>query len=158
MTTQDHAFPALRREKLSVLSALLGPDTLARLRADGHDLPELPPGTDPAALDPDRVAWHRSKLMERVRGRSGRPDPIPPPAEIPSSPGKRHPRSPATPDALSRPPLDQRLATHADEATLSGEHPAVIARLLQGMGQADRIAVLKTLPGPIARSVVQRLR
>jgi len=51
-----------------------------------------------------------------------------------------------------------RLAALADVATLADEHPAIVTRLIRTLAREDRVAILKSLPGPLARMVVKRLR
>ena len=166
---------ARRVEKLRVLSALLGPEAVERLR---HDLQPPPPVPD---IDPDadRAAWHRNRLLERLRSRSPR-EPgegrrTPDGAEV-SRPATQQPTpsgsgvgpgvrsgvgsrlATAGPAARGGHSMDARLASNLEPGGLAGEHPAVIARLLLGLGRPARIEALKSLPGPVARTVVRRLR
>lgn len=142
----------LRSEKMGLLSAMLGPEALARLRQEVKKSPDIEAHE---ALDPDRAAWHRNKLLERLRQQqSGTMAPVSE-HRVQDQPEPRLARPAVARPATS---IDARIASHASKAGLQDEHPAVIARLLRGLDRADRIRALKTLPGPLARSVVQRLR
>ena len=124
-----------RAEKLSLLRGILGPEKMARLEtAETHDTPPV---------DPDRVAWHRNRLLERLRAQRDQPAPQPQPHVAPKP-------APAT--------MDARLTGLADLDRIGDEHPAVIARLLRSMEREDRAATLRALPGPLARSLVRRMR
>lgn len=57
-----------RAEKLSLLRSLLGHETVARLNAE-HER-AAPDGGSEQPLAPDRAAWHRNKLLERLRERA----------------------------------------------------------------------------------------
>lgn len=54
--------------------------------------------------------------------------------------------------------MDSRLASNLQPGLLGAEHPAVIARLLRNLDRPTRIETLKALPGPVARTVLRRLR
>lgn len=159
--SQSAAQKATRAEKLSVLSSLLDPEAMARLRAGGGE------GTNSeAAVDAGRVAWHRNKLLERLRakGATGEPSTR---SSVPSSlsGGSSRQAVDHEPVAERKPQInrarvsvDTRLASNLDRETLAREHPAVIARLLNAVDRPMRIEALKSLPGPVARTVVRRLR
>ncbi len=171
MSQKPVQFPtraAFRAEKLSVLSALLGPEALAKLREDQPDVTAV--GQE---IDADRAAWHRNRLLKRLRGQSVNPRPADPqegptqtdigntsreaasqPRDIPALPKAR----PAGDHLRQTKGIDTRLAAIADPSTLGQEHPAVIARLMKGLSREERILTIKSLPGPIARSIVRRLR
>lgn len=149
--------PASRAEKMSILSAMLGPDALARLREGQSDGPSKT-SPAPVEVDADRAAWHRNKLLERLRDQGRMP-----------SGSNRQVNTPAATEAPPRDPvpnvqrasgrsLDMRLAAIAEFETLAYEHPAIITRLVRGLSRDERISVIKSLPGPLARSVVKRLR
>lgn len=168
MTTQPparpFAAPASRAEKLSILSAMLGPEALARLREGQSDTAAKP--SDPVVtIDSDRAAWHRNILLERLRkqgggvvvpdGRAGGKVPL-------SGAGAAPTDAPRPLEARRDRPLgrslDLRLSAIADLESLGDEHPAIVARLLRSLSREERVAVLKSLPGPVARSVLKRLR
>lgn len=143
-----------REEKLSVLSALLGPEALAKLDK-GLVSDATAKTTLPEVADTQRAEWHRNRLLERfrVQSRSGNFGNAASPEILGRQPGKTS--AGTTANATS---VDQKLARLSSLADLGGEHPAVIARVLSQMPRVDRVTALKTLPGPTARSVVRRLR
>jgi hypothetical protein len=151
-----------REEKLSALAALLGPDAMERLRSReaGFDAT----ATTGQTPSPDRLAWHSNRLLQRLRARwadgksgsaggtagakhSGRADG-----------GDRPERGGATVTGETSPGIDTRIAFAADLSALAGEHPAVIARLLQSVDRTRRVELLRQLPGHTARAVVRRLK
>ncbi|GAA5074793.1 hypothetical protein N0B44_26920 [Roseibacterium beibuensis] len=149
-----------RDEKLSALAALLGPDGLARLRATG--LGEAGPQPD---VDPDRLAWHQNRLLQRLRARlEAAPDRELPRREVPLvTPITKPNPMPPTPAQLRAPMqansgLDARIATSLDVNRLRDEHPAVIAHVLRQQDRATRVNTLRSLPGHVARAAVRRLR
>lgn len=153
--------PMSRAEKLSILSAMLGPEAVARLRDAQTEGPaEL--GNTPVEVDAERAAWQRNKLLERLRhqGRGTQPaasarGAAPNGNTDPAPRGEAEPhRQPGQASAH----LDARLAKISDLASLGQEHPAIIARLVKVLPRDDRVEALKSLPGPIARSIVRRLR
>ncbi len=146
--------PASKAEKMSVLSSLLGPEGMKKLRADNPDLT-----TAGLEVDASRVAWHRNRLLERLRsnaepGRSAKKAAPPEPENTVNDAAAPH-RDRQQDD---RPGVEARLASNLDRATLGSEHPAVIAKLLSKLDRGARIETLKSLPGPVARTVVRRLR
>jgi len=50
------------------------------------------------------------------------------------------------------------LSAISDPETLGKEHPAVITRLMKNLTREERVIALKSLPGPVARSIVRRLK
>lgn len=170
MPTSPNPLPlgaASRAEKMSVLSALLGPEALAKIREGQPAAAPIVQGA-PVEVDADRAAWHRNKLLERLRSQSGRapaasghPQPYKPAATAPAP--TRAAEMPALAGSMLASArrsggLDTRLAAIADLNTFEQEHPAVIARLMKGLSREERVVALRSLPGPIARSIVRRLR
>lgn len=157
--------PTSRAEKLSILSAMLGPDALARVR-DGQANPSSHAPEAPVEVDADRATWHRNRLLERLRQQAGtKPDA----AKGQRPTGERSARSdgPALPGVsfdeqrLFGSPsasLDARLSKISNASRLEQEHPAIIARLIKSLPRGERVEALKSLPGPIARSIVRRLK
>ncbi|GAB5448916.1 hypothetical protein [Gymnodinialimonas sp.] len=149
--------PMSRAEKLSLLSTMLGPDAMARLRDGQPDAP-TEAGKSPSPVDAERAAWQRNRLLERLRHQGG--------GKVPDVAQTREGRStpplekPVDQRALAaeNKHLDARLAKISDIATLGHEHPAIIARLVKGLPRDERVEALKALPGPVARSIVRRLR
>lgn len=149
--------PTSRTEKMSILSAMLGPEAMARVReTQAKDQPT----TEKVQLDAERVAWHRNKLLERLRQQGGR-------LSSKSVTQANHQANAARSlkfqqDSRQSHPknlhLDARLAKIIDAANLSNEHPAVVARLIKTLPREDRVEALKSLPGPMARAIVKRLR
>lgn len=142
-----------RAEKLSILSAMLGPEALAKLRDVQPGLSGSPE-IGAVEIDADRAAWHRNKLLERLRTQT-----TPQGAKPAADRSERQ----APPAAISTfgydsPSLDARLARISDVGTLDQEHPAIIARLVRALPREDRVEALKSLPGPVARSILRRLR
>lgn len=123
-----------RAEKLSLLSSMLGPEAMARVKA-GHASQN-----DPDHIDPERIAWHRNRLLERLRAQK-------PPQTTPESPQPKKAHN-----------IDARLNALVDLGAISEEHPAVIVRIMEGMERSDRAALLKELPGPLARRLLHRMR
>jgi hypothetical protein len=139
---------ARRAEKLSALSNLLGPEIMERLRQRDKGFETT--GTTEQEASTDRVAWQRSRLLERIR--TGLADD--------AGPGEAAVATDA-PSLAARhlnASVDTRIAAAMELATLADEHPAVIARVLDGMDRDARVAVLRTLPGPTARAAIHRLR
>lgn len=146
--------PTSRAEKLSVLSALLGPDAMARIR-DAQPPGASEPKVDPVTVDADRVAWHRNRLLERLRQQGAGEGPAPH-----SAPAATRSEIPGSQQAFAQPSqsLDARLVKFSDAATLGQEHPAIIARLIKTLPRDERVEALKSLPGPMARLILRRLR
>lgn len=150
-----------RAEKLSLLSAMLGPDAMARVRnAQPGDNSTPAPAT--VELDAERAAWHRNRLLERLRKQGEvRPAPVSAHSDAEAAaPQRARPAAAETKRlaATGSVSLDARLAKFSDFATLDKEHPAIIARLIKTLPRDERVFALKSLPGPIARSIVRRLR
>lgn len=150
--------PMSRAEKMSILSSLLGPDALARLH-EGQEENR----TVSLPVDAERAAWQRNKLLERLRQQDGE-NTVSPEAALGQPLKAKHPANGDAHAGAQRrlggatPHLDAQLAKLFDPAKLAQEHPAIIARLVQSLSRDKRVDVLKSLPGPIARSIVQRLR
>lgn len=148
-----------RAEKMSALAALLGPEAMERLRLqeDGFEDASAPLTKD----SEDRVAWHRNRLLERLRHQwSGERVADETPGEVAAAlPPQRRAPDPK-PDPTPTPPvsIDARIASAVDLARLGAEHPAVIVRVLENMDRAQRVAVLKALPGHTARAAIYRLK
>ncbi|KPQ17991.1 MAG: hypothetical protein HLUCCO18_02965 [Rhodobacteraceae bacterium HLUCCO18] len=144
--------PATRRaEKLSALSALLGPEAMDRLRRRDAGFRE--PAVALSSTSEERVAWQRNRLIERLRGQwSAEAGTVEARGGAATAVGTRR----AGPEAPVS--VDTRIAAAVDLATLADEHPAVIVRVLEKMDREERIAVLRCLPGPTARAVIHRLR
>lgn len=149
-----------RAEKMSALAALLGPEAMARLRLqdDGFE----GPGAALSKDSQDRIAWQRNRLLERLRAQLSEEPSVP---ELAGEAGPkletRAARKPSVTAAreLDPPPsVDARIASSVDLARLGEEHPAVIVRVLEGLDRAERVAVLKALPGHTARAAIYRLR
>lgn len=164
MTTPSNSAaqgPMSRAEKLSILSAMLGPDAMARLR-EGHTEGPAEFGTDPVAVDAERAAWQRNKLLERLRHQGeAKAAPRTTETDQPRGKGSTAPLRGGEVQQRWGPEnahLDSRLAKISDLATLEQEHPAIIARLVKALSRDERVEALKSLPGPIARSIVRRLR
>lgn len=153
--------PATRAEKMSILSAMLGPDALSRVR-EGQPAGSPPPSGGAVEVDEDRATWHRNKLLERLRQQAQAKTESPLRGGTPI--GSRQAAAPQVvlkQHASLRSTgagLDARLAKISDLATLELEHPAIITRLIRTLPRAERVEALKTLPGPVARSIVRRLK
>ncbi len=141
-----------RQEKLSLLSTILGPEALAKLSSDGVSKPVQPP-KDMKELDPKRAEWHRNRLMERFRLSSGE-------TSTQANSGSVSVEGKKDAGLMSPKPtgIDDRLNHIGIPKDLSREHPAVIAHILSKLPRADRVVTIKSLPGPIARAVVRRIR
>lgn len=153
--------PNSRAEKLSILSSLLGPEALKRVRSASVPS-EQDDGSGQMEVDAERAAWHRNRLLERLRQRgeaSGSEAEEQSRSDLPSA-EQPHGASPSQRDAMSKVGvgLDARLARISGTDRLDQEHPAIVARLVRGLPRDERIATLKSLPGPLARAVVRRLR
>lgn len=163
-TTPTRDIPASRAEKLSILSAMLGPEALARVRAVHPDISPQP-ASGAGEIDADRAAWHRNKLLERLRQQTN-----PKHSQTPPTQAARHENKnvgSVVDDVMKRASngmragyasLDARLAKISDANALVHEHPAIIARLMKTLSRDERVEALKSLPGPVARSIVRRLR
>lgn len=155
---------ASQAEKLSILKAMLGPEALARVR-EGQ--PDIQPHavSDSVEVDSDRATWHRNKLLERLRkhptGSRGTATSTGDEREtadrlrkqsIIETGESRHGRE------AGHASLDAKLAKISDVSRLGQEHPAIIARVMKSLSRDERVEALKSLPGPVARSIVRRLR
>lgn len=164
--------PAQRRsEKLEAIAAVFGTDVAARIgggggAARGAALPTDRP--DPARPDPDRLAWQTNRLIRHLRDRVGEVAPAAAQAAPAGAAASVQPRPAAAATSAQRvaappgaPPVFRRTArvpTLAAGEDLAQEHPAVIAHVLRGEGQEIRVAVLRALPGTLARDVMRRLK
>lgn len=156
---------ASRAEKLSLLSSMLGPDAMERVRKASAS-PTADAHTDPVEMDADRAAWHRNRLLQRLRqqgrvkgnGEAEGPAPTLTPAKKADADPQVQTAPPRQAPIVAKAGLDARLSKISDPATLGQEHPAIIARLIKGLSRDARVEALKSLPGPIARSIVRRLR
>ena len=157
--------PTSRAEKLSILSAMLGPEAFAKLRDEQPGLPAQK-ADYPVEIDADRAAWHRNRLLERLRSQAGSG------ARSAPSPTISKPAAQRRPDGIgaaqeiptaqtfggSGAGLDARLSAISDPEMLGKEHPAIITRLMKNLTREERVIALKSLPGPVARSIVRRLK
>lgn len=142
-----------RQEKLSILSAILGPEAMAKLHAEQNS--GASSIVDRAVgVDPQRAEWHRNRLLERFRtrteGSARANEPRPSQTEYASSTEGR--------TAVGSAGLEERISRIGKPSDLAMEHPAIIAHILGRLSRADRVDALKTLPGPVARAVVRRIR
>lgn len=162
MPTQPNKGPkesTSRAEKLSLLSTMLGPDAMARVReGTARSSPDLTAKQE--EVEPGRAAWHRNRLLERLRQQVGDAT-----ASKTATSSGRLPSASKTPVTDTKQTidarnlrLDARLAQISDTANLGQEHPAIIARLIKALSRDERVDALKSLPGPVARSVVRRLK
>lgn len=155
-----------RAEKISLLATMLGPDAMARIRRKEPDF--LTEAQEPdAAIDPDRANWHRNRLLKRLREDSGQ---VPKRDTMVQSDiglgidNEPHPRAERTtapkPKKVLRTAqsIDARIMAFADKSKLAVEHPAVVARLVSALQRPERVAALRSLSGPMARSIVRRMR
>jgi hypothetical protein len=133
-----------RSEKLQAIAAVFGTDMAARLGAAPDDV-----SRSTGSADPDRLAWQTNRLIRHLRDRVGGTASAPP---TPS--GVR--TGPAAASAPFR--RSDSMPTLAAGDDLAQEHPAVIAHLLRPEGQEVRVAVLRALPGHLARDVMRRLK
>ncbi|MEJ6390147.1 hypothetical protein [Gymnodinialimonas ulvae] len=143
-----------RQEKLSILSAILGPETLAKLKSEQ-------PADGPASSsevtepDPSRAEWHRNRLLERFRLNAE--ENVPSKDEsISDLAGEGVKPNPS--QGTKRVTIEDRLSGLGMPSNLALEHPAVIAHLLCKMPRGDRVHAMKALPGPVARAVLRRIR
>jgi len=157
--------PTSRAEKLSILSAMLGPEAFAKLRDEQPGLPAQK-ADYPVEIDADRAAWHRNRLLERLRSQAGSGARSAPPPTINKPAAQGPPDGIGTAQEIptaqtfggSGAGLDARLSAISDPETLGKEHPAVITRLMKNLTREERVIALKSLPGPVARSIVRRLK
>lgn len=141
-----------KAEKLSALAALLGSDAMERLRAKDTGF-SVPDGAEVSA-NADRVAWQRNRLLARFRAgdisRSTN-------AQETGQPAPYH-ATQSNEDPSSRVSVDSRISATLDLETLAQEHPAVITRVLRKVDREERVALLRAMPGPVARATIRRLR
>lgn len=149
--------PTSRAEKLSILSAMLGPDAMARVRETrSQDVKDLNP--QQIEVDAERAAWHRNRLLQRLRQQGGlKTKSVTQPTEKADAVSVKNLSNHQIPVPKNI-QLDARLAKISSASTLGQEHPAIIARLIKTLSRDERVEALKSLPGPIARSIVRRLK
>ena len=147
----DHPIPPRastnpRDEKLLAIASVFGDAVAARLAKAPPAQPQRRP--DGPATTADRVAWQTNRLIAHLRARVG-------PDEGRTPPTRSAP-------AMPRPPIQPRKAAQipvlVEGEDLAAEHPAVIAHMLREAPQHMRVAVLRALPGQVARAVMRRLR
>lgn len=142
-----------RSEKISALTALLGPDAMERLR-QRH--PDFAAASDPiGSADAERVAWQRTRLLQRLR--SNWDGPLPEDKRRPLPPEDRA-GVPARGRTARADRIDTFIASGLSMSALKDEHPAVIARVLRGLDRAARVSLLQELPGHTARSALRRMK
>jgi hypothetical protein len=148
LSPQPGATP--REEKLQAIAAVFGDAVAARLgHAQARDGGQTRPL--PGAPDPDRVAWQTNRLIQHLRHRSAAAQTDPQAALAPA----RHTAPPIAPPRKPGPSTLPPLLAGED---LAAEHPAVIAHMLRHAPQHVRVAVLRALPGQLARTVMRRLQ
>ena len=136
-----------RDAKLKAIAAVFGDAVAARLaHAPAPPIPRQKDGPDTEA---DRIAWQTNRLIQHLRTQVGVGDPA-------------RPTHGATQSA-PRPPMrgaagPARIPLLVEGEDLAAEHPAVIAHILKDAPQQMRVAVLRALPGQVARAVMRRLR
>jgi len=128
--------------KLGAIASVFGQEVANRIAAT---LPQ--PVSDP--VDPDTLEWQRNRLIRRLRDRMDENERRPAHGRVSGAAPKKAVRD--LPDPIDRYPFPAKSA-------LAAEHPAVIAHMLRGEDQAQRVHILRNLPGRIARDVMQRLR
>lgn len=137
-----------REEKLQAIAAIFGEAVAARL---GHAPEPITNGRKPAAhIAADRIAWQTNRLIQLLRERSTGPQGVTPP-------GRAKPPMTASPQE-QRKPGPRALPPLVAGEDLAAEHPAVIAHMLRDAPQDVRVAVLRALPGQLARMVMGRMR
>lgn len=157
--------PTSRAEKLSILSAMLGPDAMARIR-DTSPSSQPDSKNEQVEVDTERATWHRNRLLERLRQQDAGRNAAVARESVSSTTQVRLKGGATAADRQSgehaigveNRHLDARLAKISNAETLSYEHPAIIARLIKSLPRDARVDALKSLPGPVARSIVRRLR
>jgi hypothetical protein len=154
-----------RAEKLSALSAMLGPGVLDRLMA--RETGFAGAGPEDGTPDPDRVSWQRNRLIRRLRARWAEEEMLTQPAVEHGAamtdpladphPAQARPERARAPAAATM-RMDARIVAAMTPERLADEHPAVVAHVLQRLERHERIAVLRRLPGKTARAAVRRLK
>ncbi len=146
-TTQTPQPADARDEKLRAIAEVFGEAVAARIGAGDFRGSAAP-------ADPDRLAWQTNRLIRHLRDRGDRGDNILPDAKpaVQPRPDAGAPSGGTAPKAQARVPV---LVAGED---LAAEHPAVIAHVLKTESQQVRVSVLRALPGPVARAVMNRLR
>ena len=154
---------SLREEKLSALAALLGPEAMARLRSRNEGF--AGPGEIAKEPTAERLAWHRGRLLERLRARwaeahaaeseAVETDRV---ARTNVSGRRSENAQHASARGTRQSAVDSRIAAGLDLGVLDGEHPAVISRVLHALDRGQRVELLRRLPGHTARDVIRRLK
>ena len=140
--------------KAALLTELLGEDRLADWQRTGV----LPRKTSKKS-DPESVAWHRNRLIEKFRERGLLPPTDAKPVSLQDNTKVApEPLSRATSSEFTPGGLGARLAKHLNPDRLADEHPAVIALFLRSQTAQLRSQVLRGLPGGQARAVMRILR
>lgn len=137
-----------RDEKLQAIAAVFGDAVAARL-ASPHSA-ELGRKTEATPTDAGRVAWQTNRLIQHMRTRVAAEGALPS-ASLPNA-------TSAQKGATGQRRKVAKLPTLAAGEDLSAEHPAVIAHLLRDAPQQMRVAILRALPGQLARAVMRRLK
>lgn len=143
-----------RAGKAALLKELMGGKRPPETRKTG-----VSPDGQTENADPASIAWHRNRLIEKFRERG----------LIPSTSAAEERTSATTKPSLSKKEeltnpdfapgaLGTRLAKHLSAERIADEHPAVIALLLRSQPANLRSEILRSLPGPQARSVMRVLR
>lgn len=159
--------------KAALLMALLGPEKMAALRAQG--LAVTPPAAEgksaPAGVTRQEAQEAARLLLAKLTAREGKVAQdkprakadifeetyrAPAIAEKAQSPEVTPP--PPAPRKIDRAALHRRLVDLVTSDSLAREHPAVIAHLLWPQDSFARADVLRALPGPVARAVLRSLR
>jgi len=146
--------PRPRSEKLSALTALLGPEAMERLRQRHPGFAAGDEGVE--KTDAGRVAWQRNRLLERLR--SNLDGPAPSDDARPDAASRTAGRDTPEWAAGSLHRIDSHIASGLSLTELEHEHPAVIARVLRGLDRAARVSLLQQLPGHTARAALRRLK
>jgi hypothetical protein len=135
---------AARQDKLAAIAALFGEAVATRLAAETGQ--GAAAAERPGAGQDDRLAWQTNRLIRHLRER------------VEPAQGGRDPDAGAAPAAPPAPRGPGRIPVLAEGEDLAAEHPAVIAHMLRSESQEVRVAVLRALPGQVARAVMCRLR
>lgn len=143
-----------RSEKISALTALIGPDVMDRLRKRHPGLISSEKETETADLG--RIDWQKNRLLDKLRSEW---------SKLPKSQrtGKEHERHFVADHGVKErsdtgSKIDSRIAAGLSLTDLRHEHPAVIARVLRGLDRRARVSVLQQMPGMTARAALRRLK
>ena len=141
-----------RAEKLRAVAAVFGEAMAARLEGGSGGGPETARTAVPP--DPQRLAWQTNRLIRHLRDRVDRDPAMTATAQAAAPPDPRAGQGREVRDTGGPRPLPFLVAGE----DLAAEHPAVIAHILRAEPQQIRVSVLRALPGPVSRAVIQRLR